>query len=75
MKIVSLCLFGLLALTTSVHAYPPAPDHTFYGLVRNEWGDPINVSGATVYIVSTNGTGAKAPVAASTCSMASARSA
>jgi Bacterial TSP3 repeat len=59
---------GLLAtfFATTVLAYPPAPDHTFYGLVRNEWGDPIDVSGATVFIVSTNGAGASAPVAAST---------
>src|SRR4030095_726115 len=56
--------FVLLALAAS--AYPPAPDHTFYGLARNEWGDPINVSGAKIFIQSTNGAGANAVIATST---------
>ena len=60
-------LTGILwLLVTAAHAYPPAPDYTFYGMVRNEWGDPIDVSGAKVFILSNNGTGAAAPVAAST---------
>jgi hypothetical protein len=58
--------FLLLALLVpAASAYPPAPDHTFYGMVRNEWGDPINISGARVFITSTNGASARAPVAAS----------
>jgi hypothetical protein len=56
----------LLLLVPAGLAYPPAPDHTFYGTVRNEWGDPINVSGARVFTLSTNGAGAAAPVAATT---------
>lgn len=56
----------LWLLATTAHAYPPAPDHTFYGLVRNEWGDPIDVSNARVFITSTNAASAAAPVAAST---------
>jgi len=56
----------LFLVVPAAHAYPPAPDHTFYGMVRNEWGDPIDVSGARVFILSTNGAGAAAPVAAST---------
>jgi hypothetical protein len=64
-----MCAFlglAFLLLLPSAQAYPPAPDHTFYGTVRNEWGDPINVSAARVFILSTNGAGAAAPVAAST---------
>lgn len=57
-------LLGLIALPA--HAYPPAPYHEFHGLVRNEWGDPIDVSGARVFVVSTNGASAAAPIAAST---------
>jgi len=56
----------MLLLATVAQAYPPAPDHTFYGMVRNEWGDPLEVSGAKVFIVSTNGVAATASVAAST---------
>jgi hypothetical protein len=46
-------------------AYPPAPDYQFYGLVRNEWGDPLNVNGASVFVTSTNATSAIAPIATS----------
>lgn len=56
----------LCLLVTTAHAYPPAPDHTFHGMVRNEWGDPIDVRGAKVFIHSTDGAGAAAPIAAST---------
>jgi len=62
---VAASLLGLL-LAADALAYPPAPDHEFYGMVRNEWGDPIDVSGAKVFVVSTNGASATAPVAAST---------
>lgn len=31
-----------LPFTTPVSAYPPAPHHTLFGLVRNQWGDPIS---------------------------------
>jgi hypothetical protein len=56
----------LLLLVPAGLANPPAPDHTIYGTVRNEWGDPINVSGAPVLTLSNNGAGAAAPVAATT---------
>ena len=62
---VAASLLGLL-LAADALAYPPAPDYTFYGMVRNEWGDPIDVSDAKVFVVSTNGVNAAAPVAAST---------
>src|SRR5262245_23075630 len=58
---------ALTALTSfTAFAYPPAPDFQFYGLVRNEWGEPLNVNGAAVFIVSTNATSAIAPIAIST---------
>lgn len=40
----------LLAATTIASAFPPAPHHVLYGRVRNQWGDPIDVSGATVFL-------------------------
>lgn len=48
-----------------MNAFPPAPDHTFYGLVRNEWGEPLNLSGAIVTLFSSNEIGAVTPVASS----------
>jgi len=64
------CFFGAWILVfgalLSAPAYPPAPDHEFYGTVRDEWGDPIDMSGARIYIQSSNGVGANAPVAVST---------
>src|SRR5436190_1305705 len=65
MKRFIACTGMLWLLAATAHAYPPAPYHTFYGMVRNEWGDPIDVSGAKVFIMSTNGAGAQTPVAAS----------
>lgn len=45
----------LLAQATALRAFPPAPPHTFTGMVRNEWGDPIDVSSAQVFLETTNG--------------------
>jgi hypothetical protein len=61
-------LLGLLwwgAAPVPTPAYPPAPDHLIYGTVRNEYGDPLDLSGGTVFIQSTNGTSASVPVASS----------
>src|SRR5262245_60246210 len=44
-RLLVLSAFLVIAARTA-SAYPPAPDHTFSGIVRNEWGDPINVHGA-----------------------------
>jgi len=49
-------LVGLLLAALPALAFPPAPHHTLYGMVRNQWGDPINLAGAQVLILSTNGT-------------------
>lgn len=37
------------------HTFPPAPHHTLYGIVRNQWGDPINVSPAHVFLETPTG--------------------
>lgn len=58
--------FAILLFSGSASSYPPAPDYQFFGLVRNEWGDPLDVNGASVFIVSTNAPSAVAPVASST---------
>ncbi len=58
----------LLAVLVSgpAQAYPPAPHHTLYGMVRNEWGDPLDFSSAEVYIEATNNVTVRAVVASST---------
>lgn len=56
---------GLCLAAVAAQAYPPAPDHTFHGTVRNEWGDPLDLAGASVFILSTNGAGAGTAIAAS----------
>lgn len=41
-------LLGGLLAPVSLHAFPPAPFHTLYGMVRDENGDVLRVEGAQV---------------------------
>jgi hypothetical protein len=42
-------VFLLAALSgVAAMAYPPAPHHTLYGQVRDEWGNPINIGGEVI---------------------------
>jgi hypothetical protein len=59
------CLALLASASTTAFAFPPAPPHTLYGMVRNQWGDPISVSGAEVFIQTTNGIGVRTTLTAS----------
>jgi hypothetical protein len=55
------CFFGAWCLVFGVctaSAFPPAPHHTLYGLVRDQWGDPMNVAGAEVFMEITGARGA-----------------
>ena len=36
-------------------AYPPAPFHLFYGMLRDEYGTPINITGAEVILETSSG--------------------
>lgn len=45
-----LILGVLLAHAAGVMAFPPAPHHTLYGTIRNQWGELLNVRGAQVFI-------------------------
>ena len=40
-KTIKLLLAGALLLPVMVDAFPPAPHHTFYGMVRDEFGRPL----------------------------------
>ena len=51
---VAASLLGLLLGGVAL-AFPPAPHHTLYGQVRNQWGDPINVSPSDVYLETPSG--------------------
>jgi len=44
-----------LLLASIASAFPPAPYHTIYGLVRNEYGEPLYVTGAQIIFEATNG--------------------
>jgi len=59
-------LLGVLWLVVSIPAFPPAPHHTLFGMVRNQWGDPLNVSDAKVFLLTTNASSVQVGVAALT---------
>lgn len=48
--ILAIALFPLSAL-----AYPPAPHHMFYGIVRDEYGTPIQTDTAEVFLETSAG--------------------
>src|SRR6185369_5788412 len=44
----------LLSLVAAL-AFPPAPHHTLYGMVRNQFGDPLNISPSGVFLETPTG--------------------
>jgi hypothetical protein len=58
----ALAALGALSLGYSALAFPPAPTHTFYGMVRNEMGDPIMLTNAVVILETLTGTQVKTTV-------------
>lgn len=48
-------LGGLLLATGGALAFPPAPHHTLYGLVRDETGQPLSADQATVVLETATG--------------------
>ena len=56
-------LIGMIGLTTaSLHAFPPTPYHRVMGMVRNEMGDPLNMTNAVVLMETQTGTQVKTRV-------------
>jgi len=49
------CLIILL-FSSAASAFPPAPHHTLYGIVRTQFGDPVEVSPSDVYLETPAGT-------------------
>ena len=56
-----LSLVGLAIFSGPLSAYPPAPFHLFYGMLRDEYGTPIN-SGAEVILETSSGVRIKTSV-------------
>ncbi len=60
-------LAALLAVVVALipsptHAFPPAPHHVLFGTVRNQWGDPLDVNGARVYVQTAGKDGVRAVI-------------
>lgn len=51
---IALILLGLLT-TGPLSAFPPAPHHTLYGMVRNQFGDPLTATRGEVILESPTG--------------------
>ena len=47
-KLISLAL--ILSVLSSVAAFPPAPHHLIYGVIKNEQGKPLETGDATVIL-------------------------
>jgi hypothetical protein len=54
-----LLLVGSWTFQPPVQAYPPAPHHVIYGMVRDEMGNPLDVQTATVILETLAGVQAK----------------
>lgn len=50
-----LLLLGWVLAHRPAAAYPPAPFHLFYGMLRDEYGTPINYAGAEVILETSAG--------------------
>ena len=40
-KFKTILMAGIMILPGLMHAFPPAPHHTFFGMVRDELGRPL----------------------------------
>jgi hypothetical protein len=55
-------LLGLATANILVVAYPPAPFHLFYGMLRDEYGTPIHLPEAEVFLETASGVKIKTTV-------------
>lgn len=54
-RVGALVAGAILGAATAV-AFPPAPHHTLFGMVRNQWGDPISLLPGVVILETPSGT-------------------
>lgn len=57
-----LLLMACISETPRSWAFPPAPHHLVYGLVRDEFGNPLHIGGAVVYLEVDGGATVRAEV-------------
>ena len=55
MKLRLFLLSAFCFLLCRAYAFPPAPNHTIYGLVRDQYGVPLSVGNAQIIFEPTNG--------------------
>jgi hypothetical protein len=65
-KTIKLLLAGALLLPVMVDAFPPAPHHAFYGMVRDEFGRPLEGKEVEILFETSTGRVIRADVGAST---------
>src|ERR1051326_2154537 len=58
----SLLVAGGLLASSILHAFPPAPHHLIYGVVRDEYGTPVVSSAAQVLLQTPTGTSVKSSI-------------
>lgn len=61
-RVARTLVYVSLAWPLAVLAFPPAPNHTIYGLVRDQIGNPLDLTGAEITLESTAGIQATAPI-------------
>jgi len=54
-RLALLLLGGMALLLVSVEAYPPAPHHTLHGVLRDEYGTPIDLTGTEIILETSSG--------------------
>jgi len=54
--------FFALLLCGSIYAFPPAPSHLLYGVVRDEMGNPLTLETAEVILETSSGVSISAPI-------------
>ncbi|MCC7374595.1 MAG: hypothetical protein IT581_08060 [Verrucomicrobiales bacterium] len=59
---LALSLGAALLAPVLVRAFPPAPHHRLYGLVRNEYGEPLALKNATLVFEANNGIQLASPI-------------
>ncbi len=60
--VASLALLAGAFLVSSLHAYPPAPNYTIYGTVRDQVGVTLAVDGAEILLLRDNTEIGRAPI-------------
>ena len=59
-------ILGVLALSSALHAFPPAPHQLLYGVVRDEQGNPLSLPNAVVVVDAAGAASVTAPVRTTT---------